>query len=97
MEIKDEMDIGDAGEAFKLTLKALYKFYGDPLNQKDETAKDGVLKYPRDAGLSMAHFVKVGISFYLEDIGITEENDSYADIYPKVIAGLCDGLQDEDE
>ena len=36
MEIKDEMDIGDAGEAFKLTLKALYKFYGDPLNQTDE-------------------------------------------------------------
>ena len=97
MEIKDEMDIGDGGEAFKLTLKALYKFYGDPIDQTDEAAKDSVLKDPRDAGLSMAEFVKTGISFYLEDIGISEENDSYADIYPKVIAGLCDGLQDEDE
>ena len=90
------MDIGEAGEAFKDILKALYKFYGDPLNQTGEVAKDGVLKDPRDAGLSMAEFVKTGISFYLEDIGISEENNSYSDIYPKVISGLCDGLQDED-
>ena len=97
MEIKNEMDIGDAGDAFKLTLKALYKFYGGPLNQTDEAAKDIVLNDPRDAGLSMAYFVKTGISFYLEDIGISEEDDLYADVYPKVISGLCNGLQDEDE
>jgi hypothetical protein len=97
MEIKSEMDIADAAEAFKLTLKALYKFYGEPLEQTDENAKNSVLKDPRDSGLSMAEFIKTGISFYLEDIGISEEDNLYSEIYPKVISGLCAGLQDEDE
>ena len=105
MEIKSEMDIGDAGDAFKLILKALYKFYGEPLEQTNEKAKDSVTKDPRDAGYGIAEFVKTGVDFYLEDIGIVRSADpngdeDYADeeyerIYKGVIDGLCEGLKEE--